>query len=1440
MKLTYQSANNLGVNVALESNNSGLSLVAPPQREGLGFFATNYEMYMQETILGDMMRYGIIPQDRNASFYNYDDGVKFNPYAFWDENRVEYGDVEEWLKQGMFEDVYGQKQFKDRVARLRQLQKHREDLSNGNFFGMLTGGLLTFADVSTLIPAYGLFKKGKTLATISRYAVGGGIFVGAQEASLHLRQELRTVDESITNLAFTMAIGGGVGAFASAGFKGSALYPGAKNNPFNPNNPVYLAIGDIGRGMKNSVVFQPIIQGGKRTWKAGTEKWEDLGKPGSVGAAAVVKATGAVGSGAKRVGTGAVQAVGKAGMYGLNKLAKTRIVGSPIYRLLTNKSQRAQRIGELLFDTGGILTKGNLQGKYLENVEQVANRIRARFDEVVFPAAVQRYVDLRIALAKLQGKDPSKIGISLADTGARMATFSRQVLKGPRKTQPDTLKTKGQIEEFEFTDLTNKALYDDITDAELKNLRERFGDDGADLIVKAAKDQAESIHAMNKSIEDDMLEIGMIKPSQAMGRSYGKAQLWISSGIAANTDRAKEFFMRLLSDEIPDDWLNANYGMSKQQFDELGKSDVKVGDTTYNPADGLIVKNEIFEDWNGALRRDTLELAEAEVDVATKRVERTRKEAVIAASNVRKTDTQIKKSEVKEAEAIVKERMLEQQKRKAQLDKIKLEIEQVKLQLRKQEAEQNIRDNQFHDVTKQTQKLKKERQSEVLEAEELLKLAEKNAETRLANLDKQGRQELDDLIFAKDNLIKKDNELASAGDDALQEAVDKAKTKKVGNQITGRLEGRLQILMRQGRRLQDAIANVERKLGPVKKAVAEANKAKIDLRNARKVRNQFKRLTAGEAKKAKTQLKKAKRILKKTTAKPSLEEYVDKLLLDLSSPNHRNSLTGGLDAEYFTSGRTKDRQFKLTNEQRREAEEMGILRNDLYGIMMKSMEDLSARIAIRKVFQKEGIELGNEGKIVDELQLQVKEEYQTLINNAKKAGKSERTIVKLEKDRQIALDDIEKGIKRHLGILGRADTSKGYGLAWAGQMARSVNYIRYGSGFLLPSLADLANVVFTSGWGTFSYLNLFSRKNSQLRKAVVGLNNQEIIRLATASERILSNSRTMKMAGADTTREMAGLGAPGSLTHYTTSNAEKIVDGFSQATNVVSFMGWWNTRMKSLVMLEMQHNFVESIRNYDNLLAKASAQSKAELEIAKLANVGLGQSQIAGIRKMFAKHPPTKTDGLWEMEMGRWLDEGEVGVKAFNDVMTALESVATRAIMTPGKGDLPYFMSEGIWKTILQFWTYGFVSMSKYMIPAFQRMARYGDMEAFASLSLATALGTGIVMLSDLRYQGSIKERSLGQWGYDVADRAGFLMMLSVPLAEAGRTLGIAEKPSRYSSEKNRMSLIGGPTGGLITDVLDLKDAISDGDGDRIQQVGNKLLPFKLYKQIYDVTIGDK
>ena len=135
-------------------------------------------------------------------------------------------------------------------------------------------------------------------------------------------------------------------------------------------------------------------------------------------------------------------------------------------------------------------------------------------------------------------------------------------------------------------------------------------------------------------------------------------------------------------------------------------------------------------------------------------------------------------------------------------------------------------------------------------------------------------------------------------------------------------------------------------------------------------------------------------------------------------------------------------------------------------------------------------------------------------------------------------------------------------------------------------------------------------------------------------------------------------------------------------------------------------------------------------------------------------------------------------------------------------------------------------------------MAKYGDLEAFSSLMLATALGYGIVAATDIKRSGSVKERGLAQWGYDVVDRAGFLMFLSTPLAEASKQFGAGDV-SRYSMEKNRLSLIGGPTGGLINDAFDFGAAVRDGDGDRMLQVGNKLLPFKLYKQMADVALGN-
>lgn len=175
--------------------------------------------------------------------------------------------------------------------------------------------------------------------------------------------------------------------------------------------------------------------------------------------------------------------------------------------------------------------------------------------------------------------------------------------------------------------------------------------------------------------------------------------------------------------------------------------------------------------------------------------------------------------------------------------------------------------------------------------------------------------------------------------------------------------------------------------------------------------------------------------------------------------------------------------------------------------------------------------------------------------------------------------------------------------------------------------------------------------------------------------------------------------------------------------------------------------------------------------------------------------------------------------------------------MTPGKGDTPFLISNGFGKLLLQFQTYGFVSMSKYLLPAFQRMANYGDMQAFLTLNLQVALGTAVVASKDFLRNGEIKDRTQAQWAYDIIDRSGLLLYLSTPLASATSMFG--NEASRYSKERNRLALLFGPTGGLITDAWDMADATAQGDTDRMGTVGQKLLPFKLYQQLATVALGE-
>jgi hypothetical protein len=92
----------------------------------------------------------------------------------------------------------------------------------------------------------------------------------------------------------------------------------------------------------------------------------------------------------------------------------------------------------------------------------------------------------------------------------------------------------------------------------------------------------------------------------------------------------------------------------------------------------------------------------------------------------------------------------------------------------------------------------------------------------------------------------------------------------------------------------------------------------------------------------------------------------------------------------------------------------------------------------------------------------------------------------------------------------------------------------------------------------------------------------------------------------------------------------------------------------------------------------------------------------------------------------------------------------------------------------------------------------------------------------------------MAEWSYETIDRSGFLTFLSVPIEGTRSAFGM-DGGSRYQNVSGRLSFIAGPTGGLLNDLLDLTSA---EDNEKRLQVANKLTPFKIYQQIFEVITG--
>ena len=1395
--------------------------------EGLGVIGTAGEMWMQETWIGSTIRYGF-DRGRDANTFDYRPDNNFNVYAHWTANRDKDNDMEAFVKDGQFDMVYSQQQYEARVASFRAQVADRAKLQNGSGFGMLVGGIGSIVDISTLIPGVNIAKRLGTASKVgklmnskpAKWATAGAQFSVVQEAGLHLMNDVRTIEESVLNTALSSGLGGGRGLNVSARRGDSFLNPSNPNYVFRPDSKVSMGVRGLGESLSESVVLKRVTRDGKQVYEAVAE----TGAGRSVGAAAVkssemAKRGALMGQGVARAG---VKAVGAAGLA-----AVTKTVGraSPLIRGMTSNSGTFRDITSQLYNRGGMIDEAAEAGVATRSMEEVAtNRIMTFRMEILGPVN-EAFEKLRFDMA---GADAGRLRSAkekAADLGANLKGLASDVAAGPMASGEAKAveQTTSAISKTEFEDIIAAAAHEDIDDAMIDNLIDRFGKGNAMMVIQRAKEQANVLHDYNLRLEDELVELGMMTEKERLGRKFVSPQLWDGKAIRRSPIAARNFFMQLFADDPTEEFLEATFGMTKEQFGKLGVEDVTVKNsdgepTVYTVAQGATAKNEILGEWTGDLYRTDLKKLQKMEEDADLEATASRKEAVRAAAEFRSTNFAIIKASVKEAKDILLEQIAKRDQRKLNRDNRKAKNDRMLDEVRKLEAEAKQRQRDIEQMVKTGrpgQKIRLQAEETVKEAKALLDMVNYRGQTATKK----------EVLDAEANLTAADIDLANIDKPIRTDAEGRAKAKQPRSTRISYLQGKIDKNTQAIKKLDKELDKLDAKIDPLRRNVVDATQKRKQLLTVQKLRRAAMNDQAKGARKAKRKLKQAKRLTKRKENDQPLEQYVNELTNTLGSRTSSQAPRGALSTDVLESSRLKERMIKLTNEQRREAHQLGILKNDMYESLYRANIDIAQRMAFRHTFGHFG---GSETEILNGMIKAVDDDYLDMIAKAQREGVTKKQINTLDNERLKAVKDVELGVRRQLGQLDLPADPESL-LNFTMQKVREFNYIRYGSGFVIPSLTDLSNTALTTGFGTMSYRNL-----KALNQTLRNMGNAEIKSLAYALELMGHGNRTMAMNGADDARLQAGVGDYGTVKHYTTSTVDRIMRGLSDTTSYASGMMWWNSRLKMLAMVEMQNNFTRLSKDYDSLLAAASANDPiAKGKIAQLAASGLGSTEMRNIQKMFKKYPPKENDaGVFELGMARWLKEGREGQTAHQDVMIALENAANRAVMTPSKGDTPFLMSNEYAKIIGQFQTYGFVVMTKFMVPAFQRMANYGDMQAFSSFAFALALGTAVVGAKDMLRYGEIKERDAGSWAYDAIDRSGFLTYLSTPIDAIATQTGMSEGASRYSRENARLSLVLGPSAGLLTDTFNL--AFEDNRLETAQ----KLLPFKLYQQIYNVATG--
>lgn len=1382
----------------------------------------------------------------------------FNPWEYLKKNEAQYRDILPYaLTDSSINTIQSEGGLRTYLDGQRLNLKDRETIARGDTWGHLLGVGASMFDL-TSVASFGSVALGgvRAASTAGSVLKSAGVFAldaAAQEGVLQLTDSTRDADpkDLFMNIGIAASLGGVVGGIFRHAKPDSVLNPSHSDNPLHPDNvnkPQPVVEMRMGQTPEEGFTLDPY---GRREPTFGTAD--------SIGAArADAHASTSYEAGTELAQGGKVaQALDK---------ASTFMGATPMQRFSNYSIPEARELFLGLADTGGMLTKANLEGvSHGPSAEDLAllNGQKFKFDmgqidnvwneanQALGQSAFETNVKDKLTAASQGAVDRN----SVTRDAFNQAVFT--IMRGSNTATPST----------QISENVMKAL----RDAGLSEVQAKLVHP---LVYKAEKTAHDSMEAL----WDRGVKVGAIEPDAKGEGRYGAPQVYDRAQIARNMQEFKNDLHEVFGSNPTEWWLREEgyikdpnaaplaEGVEGPQYESWAEMKEKATPTELN---------DILRAWRGEENDWTNSMLQARVDEATRRQAGAQADAADILQLHAGAEREWKRAKLDEMQS--RGRSLE---RNAVLRKVasatyaaqkadaKISIALDKLggdesaytDILNTLQEQGMR---VDDAGAAVQKAR-ERLASASEAQTLtdaLKgkvedLRGQRAATRAEKVDVLG--ELKDVTenlagierARAQNPLRQQRDALNAKRGATQAEINEAKTairealeeRREAQEALRRANADFDSVAKDyanGQKWHDAAAaevkhivdnEKEALLKPgleyemdghidaarhLKTKLDEATAARRDAFELRKQLGMAATEAEAESNKSAHALKKSLRDQRRLAHETHpVQKAVDEMANHFAGIDKAPS--GLLLDELPDSGRVKERQITYSDEQYQRMVDKGFLKSNVVDLMEAYHKDLGGRIALHESLG------GPFNKRMEAVLDAYDRKIGGLEGKAKVAAQNEKAMVQ---------KDLEGLKNRVLGVYEpRGDDPVTYFL----DRVRDASTLRFVGGFVMSAINDLATAAFAAPGSALKALTgTGTRQFSAILKDVAkgSQGAKELAMLMGSFEHGLVGNMSERHLGRGAGREYVGFGT-GFTRKATTALEVGMQQGITAVSKLTGLSSWSDNIRRTAGVFQMAKIRQWVGQGFDALSKGQQAQLTA---------LGIGRTEANGLAKLFAEHGETAENGLFYPNMGKW-GTGRDALHLRTTLETALIKTQRRASLTGGYAHTPLMMDGAVGKLFLQFQTMAFAFANHFVRAGVQYGAVTGDHTRFA-MAVGWALATGVAinaLKSYLRGEDPIDqfESRPTEFAYNILQRSGLqgaygaymdagVKLLDPQLKQQfGFTLG--GQGSKFAANAWYENLLGAWSGTLNTGGGLVSSAVQ-GDTDKVAAKAKQLIPLNQY-----------